>query len=182
MSLKTIAERGAPSAPQQFTILEMTGLYYRKAFRSLVIYRRKNGVVIEDIASWAAIAADIAAAVFGPKMTLRNVEGQASYLTLDFASAALAPLALRAAARRRSLDYQPLSGDEVGRMVQLDWRERDHLEITRVGSFNETAKERRRRLDRERQRGLRERAGARPRSAQKHWDLLGMKKDNLLRA
>lgn len=167
---------GATQAPQKFTLVEMRGRHYRKVLRALVRARRANGVVIEDLGAWSLVAADIAAAIFGPGMTVKNVEGQCQFMGVDVDSSTLGPIAERAAQWRRAPNYRPLSGEEVGKLVKLSWRERDVLGRCQIGSFDETPQQRRRRQDRERQKRQRERAGARPRQAAKPWELLGMKR------
>jgi hypothetical protein len=167
-------------AQQKFTLIEMTGRCYRKALRALVLLRREDGVVIEDIAAWLTVAADIAAAVFGPRVTAANVEGQCVFMGIEVDKAAVVPFHARAAQWRCAEGYEPLTGDEVGRLVRLSWRERDALierkvgGATRLGSFDETAEERRKRKDRERKAG--QRAGARSPRPPKAWEALGMKK------
>ncbi|WP_108461350.1 hypothetical protein [Devosia naphthalenivorans] len=166
---------GAQGARQRFTLLEMTGLGNRKALRAIVSYRREQGVVIEDDGSWAAVAADIAACIFGPGMTLRHVEGQALYIGLDHLDRAkLLPFFRRAAALRSLPDYQPLTGKEIGQMIKLDWRERDDLRVKKILAFNESTEDRRRRKDRDRKAAARaERAASK---AVKPWEELGMAK------
>jgi hypothetical protein len=149
----------------------MKGRGTRKALRSLVSYRREHGIVIEDDAAWAAIAADIAACIFGPRMTLRHVEGQALYIGVELNGETLAPFTKRAAALRSLPSYEPLTGIEIGKMVKLDWRERDDLTIKQIIAWNESTPERRKRRDRERK--ANERA-ARAHLNTKPWEKLGI--------
>ncbi|MEO5807901.1 hypothetical protein [Devosia sp.] len=170
--------------PQRFTLLEMLGRGRRKALRELVRYRRSDGLVIEDMVAWATIAADIAGAVFGPSMTVRNVEGQCEYLGIGIDKSTLVPIAARATQWRRAAQYAPLSGDEVGRLVKLTWQERDALieldaakkidagAIDKIGSFDETARDRRKRKDRARKAG--QRALARSPQPLSPWEAAGM--------
>lgn len=168
---------GEPApAQQRYSLVEMTGRGRRKALRALVQLRRSNGVVIEDIGYWAAIVADIAACIFGASMTAKNVEGQAAFIGLDIAPATLAPFAAAWAARRRAEgeDFRPISNSDLGRMVRLDWRERDELNLVRITAHNETAEECRRRRNRERM--ARKRAEARAAQTFKPWEILGVSK------
>jgi hypothetical protein len=167
-------------ANQKFTLTEMTGRCYRKVLRALVQLRKEDGVIIEDYAAWMTVAADIAAAIFGPTVTAHNVEGQCLFMGFEFDRAAIPSFHVRAAQWCQAQDYAPLSGDEVGRLVKLTWRERDALierkasGVTRIGSFDETSVERRRRKDRERKAG--QRACARSPKQPKVWEALGMKR------
>lgn len=171
----------APSqSKQKFTLIEMAGLCYRKVLRALVILRREDGVVIEDMAAWLTVAADIAAAIFGHRVTVANVEGQCVFMGIEVDKAAIVPFHARAAQWRRAESYAPLSGDEVARLVHLSWRERDALiernvrGATRLGSFDESSEERRKRKDRDRKAGQRaETHSPRPPKA---WEVLGLKR------
>lgn len=176
-----VAGAAAPQqAKQKFTLIEMTGRCYRKVLRALVQLRREDGVVIEDYAAWMTVAADIAAAIFGPTVTARNVEGQCLFMGIEVDRGTVAPFFARAAQWRRAESYVPLTGEEIGKLVQLSWRERDALiehqvgGATRLGSCDETPVERRQRKDRERKAG--QRACARSPKPLKPWEAVGMKK------
>lgn len=164
---------------QRFTLLEMRGRHYRKMLRALVRARRSEGVVIEDLGAWALVAADIAAAIFGPGMTIKNVEGQCQFMGVDVDPTTLGPIAERAAQWRRAPNYRPLSGEDVGKLVKLSWRERDVLGKCQIGSFDETRSERRKRLDRGRKAA--ERAQARAARIQSPWEQLGISKSTYYR-
>ena len=179
----TMAPAGgpAPQSPRQkYTLIEMTGRCHRKVLRALVQLRREDGVVLEDHTAWLAVAADIAAAVFGPSVTARNVEGQCAYMGIEWDRRAIVPIHARAAQWRRAPDYAPFTGEQVGQMVHLSWRERDALieqgikGATRIGSFDETPEQQTRRKDRERKAG--KRAGARLPRPPKPWELAGLKR------
>ncbi len=161
-------------ARQRFTLVEMAARGYRKTLRELVRSRRDDGIVIDDFAAWATVAADIAAAIFGVGMTLRNIEGQLAFMGLEVDKETLAPIAARAAQWRRARDYRPLSGDEIGRLVRLSWSEREALGITRIGSFDETPSQRRQRHDRVRKAAAR--AEARATNRLPPWEALGISK------
>ncbi|RYG57227.1 MAG: hypothetical protein EON56_02855 [Alphaproteobacteria bacterium] len=118
----------APHLPRQkYSLIEMTGRWYRKALQGLVALRREDGLVLDDHVAWTAVAADIAAAIFGAGATVRNVEGQCLFRGIKVERATVILFHARAAQWRRASDYAPMTGDEVGRLVRLTWRERDAL-------------------------------------------------------
>lgn len=165
---------------QKYSLIEMTGRWYRKALQGLVALRREDGLVLDDHVAWTAVAADIAAAIFGAGATVRNVEGQCLFMGIEVERATVILFHARAAQWRRASDYAPMTGDEVGRLVRLTWRERDALiergigGATRIGSIDETPGERRKRKDRDRK--AEQRAAARSHKAQRPWKALGMKR------
>lgn len=179
---KSPARGGEVPTRHSYTLIEMTGRGYRNALTMLIAYRRAHGIVVEDLSGWCTVIADIAAAIKGPGMTLQTVENQAVTIGIDIPGEVLTPFVQRAAQWRRSVDYHPLTGAEVGRLVKLSWQERDDLGIKRIAAFDETPDACRRRKNAAAQAARRAARGATPRAPASvtatKWEKLGISKSS----
>lgn len=160
---------GTPSRRhKEWTPEEMFALSVRKALKGLARHRRAQGKSVGHLPAWITVAADISAALHGT-VTDRTVEAICVSIGIDLRDGTqqiIAPIAARAAAARRaagSQHFKMMDGEAVGLFVELTSDERTLLGIRNIGSIDENKDDRRKRLDRERQRRKREAGGATPR-------------------
>ena len=173
---------GVSASLPKYTPVEVQGRTLRNELARLANHRTRTGAGIGHQWSWLETAADVAAAIYGANLTARNVEGVCTRIGLPAQSATVyPPLAARASHARRSAgpdDLALLDPEMIGQRLELTAEERQGLDIRRIGSFNETPRERQLRHDRERAAERRAANGATPRSkskaARKPWEALGI--------
>lgn len=176
--------KDAPGAakPPRYLPVELQGRTMRNELRLLASHRRSVGLPVGHEWSCLEVAADIAAAIFGADATARNIEGVCTRIGLPPQKAATYEhLIARASHARRSAgpdDLRLLDPEVIGNKIGLSAEERDNLEIRRIGSFDETPHERKKRRDRDRKAAARARVGATPQSqsaaSEEPWKKLGV--------
>jgi hypothetical protein len=167
----------------EWTLVQMQGLGIRKALKQLFHLRKARGQHYGNPGAWGQVAADVAAAIKGPKIAGRDVDCVCTVIGFSLDQGVYDQFAARASHARRSAgsdDLNILGAATVGYLVELTAEERSALKITKIDAIDETPRERQRRLDRERAARARARKGATPRSKSKAalrpWDALGIKR------
>ena len=169
------------STRYEWTLVQMQGLGIRKALKRLFHYRKQRGQRLGTPGAWGHVAADIAAAIKGHNISGRDVEGVCTVVGFSLDRVVYDQLAVRASHARKSAgtdDLNILAAAAVGYLIELTAEERSALKITRIDAIDETAAQRKRRLERERKAAARAAAGAVPRSQSKNvlapWKVLGI--------
>lgn len=183
---RTEMERGAaqaapPDGPR-YTTFEMRGRNVRKILRALVRHRVSAGVAVGSPASWTMVAADLAAALRGPNITVYDVVTVCAWIGVSADMSIVAAAAAKAARERREPDFQMLAPKVIGAMLQIsgtEWAEvRRTLRMRRMYVAPADGRSARRLQDREGAARRREAGGAQPRARSKAqtrpWEALGM--------
>ena len=182
-----LASKNAPSGTRRFqwTLVEMHALGIRNALRKLFFLRHRRGQGFGSPGAWAQVAADITAAIRGPDIRGRDVDGTCTVMGLRLNPGVCEQMAARASNARRSAgpdDLRILAAAAVGHLVELTAEERSTLEITKIDAIDETADQRTKRLSKERKAAARAAAGAVSRSRSKKalapWKGLGISKSS----
>jgi hypothetical protein len=102
------------------SLLELTGLHRRKVLRALVWWRRKNGVPVGDTARWAVAVVDVAAAIFGRRLSVPKATNTATVINVDIGgNEVLDRLVAKAVAEMADGIYQPVPSKVLGSLVGL---------------------------------------------------------------
>lgn len=182
-----IAPDGSPVAPYvpqakrgELALCHIKALRLRNELGRLIAHRSAFGGEPVPDAAWAMVLARIQ--IFGRGgCDVFSLHRLADRVGLD----RLSPGALAGAARDASTAadamgdrFQILRPDEIGALLRVTREERDACLLSMVGSYDESAEDRRRRLDRERKRAARIKAGAAPRgesaAATEPWKVFSM--------